>query len=346
MSQTTPATDRLPDRHTPASNAGQSRLPALDIVRGFALCGILVANVPPIAAAGAPVVAGAADPGPSDLGVDLIGLFVNERFFVIFSLLFGIGFALLFESAADRVARPRVVLLRRLLALLGIGLAHFLLLWPGDILMAYAVVGLVVLLPASWLPRWATAVLANLLLLTPLALGGMHLVLVPGLFLLGATLTRYGLVRRMGTSSLGPAGLTVLFGAGAVPLLVAQDGVGDPLHTTAGLLLAGAYVCALLVLLRTPLYPVLRAVFQPLGRMALTNYLTASLLVRVAASGIDGPPHRWSSTTVLLVAAGVLALQWLWSTLWLRRCRQGPLEWLWRWVTWARRPPLRRIGSR
>ncbi|HEX6857770.1 MAG TPA: DUF418 domain-containing protein, partial [Streptosporangiaceae bacterium] len=35
-------------------------------------------------------------------------------------------------------------------------------------------------------------------------------------------------------------------------------------------------------------------------------------------------------------------VQWAFSTLWLRRFRQGPLEWLWRWATWARRPPLRR----
>ncbi|WP_223168118.1 DUF418 domain-containing protein [Nonomuraea sp. SYSU D8015] len=62
--------------------------------------------------------------------------------------------------------------------------------------------------------------------------------------------------------------------------------------------------------------------------------------------GRDGPrpadrpllgasPDGWSTTTVLLFSGGVLAVQWVWSTLWLRRYRQGPPEWLWR---WARRP--------
>jgi uncharacterized membrane protein YeiB len=47
-------------------------------------------------------------------------------------------------------------------------------------------------------------------------------------------------------------------------------------------------------------------------------------------------------STVLLIAAAILATQWLWSTLWLRHFRYGPLEWLWRWATWTSRPPLRR----
>ncbi|MGP3919355.1 DUF418 domain-containing protein [Nonomuraea sp. 10N515B] len=42
---------------------------------------------------------------------------------------------------------------------------------------------------------------------------------------------------------------------------------------------------------------------------------------------------------MLMIAGGILAVQWLWSTLWLRRYRQSPLEWLWRWATWGRRPP-------
>lgn len=70
-----------------------------------------------------------------------------------------------------------------------------------------------------------------------------------------------------------------------------------------------------------PARPALRTVFVPLGRMALTHYLTA---------------------TVLGIAGAILTIQRVWSTLWLPRYRQGPLEWLWRWVTWARRPPLRR----
>jgi uncharacterized membrane protein YeiB len=82
--------------------------------------------------------------------------------------------------------------------------------------------------------------------------------------------------------------------------------------------------------------------FTPLGRLALTNYLTATVLVRLVAPLLGGRPENWSSGTVLAIAGAILAAQWVFGTLWLRRYRQGPLEWLWRWATWARRTPLRR----
>ncbi|MFF3444737.1 DUF418 domain-containing protein [Streptosporangium sp. NPDC002721] len=325
------------------TSSGRPRVAALDVLRGFALCGILLANVKPIAhmlhtAQVDQAVVGVAGQDDSWLG---LGLFVDQRFFPIFSLLFGVGFSLLLDSATGRVPRPRVLLLRRLLVLLAVGLAHMFLLWRGDILTIYAVVGLVVLLPSTWLPRRAVAVLAAVLVVTPLVLDSNGVPLVPGLFLLGSALTRYGVVGRMEHSVRVPAVLGLLFAAGAVPAVWLQVGTeaGEPYFNTwfglAGLLMAGVYVCVLLLLLRTPLRPVLRGVFAPLGRMALTNYLSATLLVLLAARLVGSPPDGWSSATVLLIAGAVLVPQWLVSTLWLRRHRQGPLEWLWRQATWG-----------
>src|SRR5690606_5246598 len=130
---------------TPSTTpSGRARIKALDVIRGFALIGILPANVQPIAAsAGAVLRAGPGTESP------WWGILVYQRFYVIFALLFGVGFSLLLRSATDRVSRPRFVLLRRLLVLLGFGLAHHLL-WPGDILAVYALVGLFVLLPSTW----------------------------------------------------------------------------------------------------------------------------------------------------------------------------------------------------
>ncbi|MFC4057327.1 DUF418 domain-containing protein [Planomonospora corallina] len=328
------------------TSSGRPRVAALDVLRGFALCGILLANVKPIAHLGgtAPVTesAVAAQDGA------WLGLLVDQRFFPIFSLLFGVGFSLLLDSAGHRVPRPRVALLRRLLVLLALGLTHMFLLWRGDILTVYAVVGLLVLLPSTWLPRRVVAGLAAVLIAAPPILGGNGVPLVPGLFLLGSALTRYGVVDRLEHSVRVPAVLGLAFAAGAVPALWLQ--VGTPVggaafnlwFALAGLLIAGVYVCALLLLLATPLRPALEKVFAPLGRMALTNYLSATVLVLVAARVVGGSPDGWSSATVLLITGGVLVPQWLVSTLWLRRYRQGPLEWLWRWATWARRPPLLR----
>lgn len=312
------------------------RIAALDVVRGFALCGIVLANVAPIAATGALVTAGPEDPQP------WLGLFVYHRFFPIFALLFGVGFALLLESAAVRTPRPRLVLLRRLLVLLVAGLAHFFLLWQGDILSTYAVAGIVVLLPSTWLPKPVVAALAVAFLCAALLVGDTRLLLVAGLFLLGAALVRYRVVHRIEESTRVPAVLGLLCAAAAVPSLWWQStSTGQLPVVLAGLLLACAYVCGVLLLLRSPARAVVTAVFSPLGRMALTNYLTATVLVLLVGHVLGGRPELWSPATVHLTAAGILAVQWTWSVLWLRHFRQGPLEWLWRWATWARRPPLR-----
>ncbi|GIH51736.1 Uncharacterized membrane protein YeiB [Microbispora rosea] len=326
------------------TSAGRPRIAALDVVRGFALCGILLANVQPIAATGAFVPP--STPGGSEAA--WLGVLVEQRFFPIFSLLFGVGFSLLLDSAATRTARPRVILLRRLLALLALGVAHFLLLWHGDILSTYAVIGLLVLLPSTWLPRLAVAALAPAFIAVSLLVGGDRFALIAGLFLLGSALVRYGVIDRLEQSARVPATLGLVLAAAAAPVLWLQarsDPAGRAFGISlagAGLLIAGVYVCALLVVLRTPLRPVLRAVFAPLGRMALTNYLSATVLVLVAGRALGSPPHTWPVAAVPLIAGVILAVQWVWSTLWLRRYRQGPLEWLWRWATWTRRPPLRR----
>lgn len=302
------------------------RIVALDVVRGFALCGILVANVRPIATTVGLLPPDGAPPTTADLG---LGLLVDHRFFPIFSLLFGMGFWLLYESAGTRV-----VLARRLLALLVLGLAHRLL-WDGDILAIYAVAGLVVLLPSTWLPRRVVAVLSAAALGLALFLGGGILV-VPGLFLLGSALVRYGVADRLESSALVPA---VVGGVALVPAVVlgylqASDA---RFFTSAGLATAVVYVCLFLVLLRGPLRGFLQALFAPLGRMALTNYLTATVLVLALRPLVGGTAEGWSTATVLGIAAGVVAVQWVWSTLWLRRFRQGPVEYVWRLATYPKR---------
>jgi uncharacterized membrane protein YeiB len=330
----------------------RSRVVSLDVIRGFALCGITLANIVPIASTAisdGPV----GVVGPVTGGTDLLHLLVDHRFFPIFSFLFGIGFSLVLESAAARAPRPRVVLARRLVVLLAIGVAHHLLLWPGDILAVYGIVGLLVLLPSTWLPRWATLVLAGVFLVGAVLDAGGRFMLVPGLFLLGSALTRYGVVRRFEDSTRVPAVLGLVLAACAVPVTWVQarfEAVGDidareyqVAYPLAGLLIAGVYVCLLLVLLRSPLRPVLQAVFAPLGRMALTHYLGTSALV-LGLAHLLGISEDWSSKEVLVIAGSVVVVQWVFSTLWFRRFRYGPVEWAWRWATWLVRPPLRRAA--
>ncbi|GAA4088218.1 DUF418 domain-containing protein [Nonomuraea soli] len=340
----------LPLHHAPSPQT-PARLHWLDVMRGFALCGILLANVRPIANAGELVIAG--DPAPVSFGQLWPGLFVDQRFYPIFSLLFGIGFALLFGSAQTRTARPRLVLLRRLLVLLALGLVHMFLLWRGDVLTIYAVAGLVALLPSTWLPRWAVAALGAAVVVASLALSGGAFTLVPGLFLVGAALVRYGLVEAAERSPRAAvAGVTgaAAFAVAAVPLLVWQVSLdpADPAFSRAfalaGLAVAGVYVCAVVALMNTGARRVLEAVFAPLGRMALTNYLSATLIVLAVRPLVGGTADQWGQGTVVVIAGAVLAAQWAWSRWWLGRYRQGPLEWLWRWATWGHRPTFRRTA--
>lgn len=174
---------------------------------------------------------------------------MRQRFFPIFSLLFGIGFALFFESAARRSARPRVLLLRRLLLLLAIGIP-FDFLQPGSALWPYAVAGLIVLLPSTWLPRWVSAAGAVVLIVASFALTGGGISLIPGLFLLGASLTRYGVVRSIGRSRGGSVVALIAFTVASVPLAIWQaDDIRmsgfDLASGLAGLAMAGAYVALL-----------------------------------------------------------------------------------------------------
>lgn len=323
------------------------RIAALDVIRGAAICGILFVNIGPLVHFGYDT--GLYEPTNLEDPSGWLQLFVQQRFFPIFSLLFGIGFALFFESAARRSARPRVLLLRRLLLLLAIGIP-FDFLQPGSALWPYAVAGLIVLLPSTWLPRWVSAAGAVVLIVASFALTGGGISLIPGLFLLGASLTRYGVVRSIGRSRGGSVVALIAFTVASVPLAIWQAGDirmsgFDLASGLAGLAMAGAYVALLSLMMTTGLARPLEVVFAPLGKMALTNYVVGAPLM-LAAGALFDLSHSTSWGLLLSCAIVILALQWIASTLWLRAFTQGPLEWLWRWGTWGTRGPLRRGDHR
>ncbi|MFC9435537.1 hypothetical protein [Nocardia sp. NPDC057030] len=163
------------------------RIHELDAVRGLALCGILVVNIWQLT--DMEVVRA---PGEMVPLRHLLSVLFEGRFFPIFSFLFGLSFALFLDSAAQRTDRPRLVLLRRLVALGLLGLVHHQF-QPGEALLPYALVGLVILLPAAGLPRLAILI-AGLAATVGVAVtlgGGFGL--VPGLFLLGLATARYGI---------------------------------------------------------------------------------------------------------------------------------------------------------
>ena len=135
------ADGRVPFPASPIPLPARDRLVALDVLRGVAVGGILLANtfvffglfsIPPERAAAF-----------SSHGLDRVVEFlehvlVEGKFYSIFSLLFGIGFGVQLARGGDAaVARFR----RRLRVLLLIGAVHALLIWAGDILLLYALLG-------------------------------------------------------------------------------------------------------------------------------------------------------------------------------------------------------------
>jgi uncharacterized protein len=130
------------------------RIDAIDALRGIALFGVLIVNLVtefrvsifeqfliqrPIQ-------------GPLDRVLEaLLMLLLAQKALALFSLLFGIGLAIQFDKLRGNTGRV-TLLVRRLAVLLAIGFVHLFLVWNGDILTEYAIVGFVVL-PFLFGPR-------------------------------------------------------------------------------------------------------------------------------------------------------------------------------------------------
>ncbi|GIH96876.1 DUF418 domain-containing protein [Planobispora siamensis] len=174
---------REPGAAVPVSGEAGDRIAAIDALRGFALLGIVVVNIAYLASGHR--MAGLAEPwfsAPLDWEVRwTVTLLFENKFYLLFSFLFGYSFTLQIDSAArsGKAFVPRF--LRRLAGLFLLGVAHAVLLFPGDILVTYSVVGLV-LLAARRLPARAAMTCAAALT----ALLALGLFLLAALALLGA----------------------------------------------------------------------------------------------------------------------------------------------------------------
>lgn len=157
------------------------RIETIDVLRGFALFGILVVNMEmfghPIQRIVFPI-----DPatGVLDRVVDWLVRFLAEgKFYSLFSLLFGLGFGLQLIRAEGRGSGIARVYTRRLLVLLLIGVIHAVFIWMGDILTVYALFGFLLLLFRKAKPRtlliWAAVGLAIPIVLNTLGTAAVSL---------------------------------------------------------------------------------------------------------------------------------------------------------------------------
>ncbi|EMR1195266.1 DUF418 family protein [Klebsiella pneumoniae] len=366
----------------------------LDFVRGVAILGILLLNISafglPKAAYLNPAWSGSASLSDAWTWA-LLDLLAQVKFLTLFALLFGAGLQLLLPRG-KRWIQSRLTLLALL------GFIHGLFFWDGDILLAYALVGLVswrmvreahhvkslfntgvvlyltgiavlVLLGMisgtvanrSWAPDaanlqyeqyWklhdgmeAVSNRADMLSDNLLALGAQYGWQLAGMMLMGAALMRSGWLkgqfslrhyRRTG-ALLVAAGMAV-----NLPAIFAQWYLAWDYRWCAFLLQAPRELSAPLQAIG---YAALAWGYWPqlcrfrlvgaiacVGRMALTNYLLQTLICSTLFYHL-GLFMRFDRLQLLAFVPPIWAVNLLVSSLWLRRFRQGPVEWLWRQLT-------------
>ena len=366
----------------------------LDFVRGVAILGILLLNISafglPKAAYLNPAWSGSASLSDAWTWA-LLDLLAQVKFLTLFALLFGAGLQLLLPRG-KRWIQSRLTLLALL------GFIHGLFFWDGDILLAYALVGLVswrmvreahhvkslfntgvvlyltgiavlVLLGMisgtaanrSWAPDaanlqyeqyWklhggmeAVSNRADMLSDNLLALGAQYGWQLAGMMLMGAAVMRSGWLkgqfslrhyRRTG-ALLVAAGMAV-----NLPAIFAQWYLAWDYRWCAFLLQAPRELSAPLQAIG---YAALAWGYWPqlcrfrlvgaiacVGRMALTNYLLQTLICTTLFYHL-GLFMRFDRLQLLAFVPPIWTINLLVSSLWLRRFRQGPVEWLWRQLT-------------
>ncbi|WP_110114334.1 DUF418 domain-containing protein [Bacillus sp. CGMCC 1.16541] len=125
----------------------KNRIEVIDLLRGFALLGILLVNMPAFYSADLYY----GDESIAKTALDtyiniVIDVFAQASFYPLFSILFGFGFMMMFEKAYKEDVAFTPIFSRRLIALLFIGCIHAFFIWYGDILIIYAICGFLLLI--------------------------------------------------------------------------------------------------------------------------------------------------------------------------------------------------------
>ena len=396
------------------------RIQYIDVLRGFALYGVLLANIiwmacdmvlTPAAAQQLPTHA-------ADRIVKyLVVFFIDGKFITLFSFLFAVGFTLQMQRALQRGGSAMSLYARRVAVLMVIGATHLALIWFGDILLVYGLLGFLLLAIRNWQPGKAMFIVACLLILltrvtfvavqnavtqgrppqaaashptdetqqrtlaafqsgytavvrqnvsiywNDLFRAGIILILlgqVFGRFLIGLYVGTRGYIHQIGDHipTIRRAmpwllAIGVVGNGASVALEWARTVLGvpgnrfwlvslDPLIQAGVICLAAFYAASIALLLRNARWAHALAPLAAVGRMALTNYLTHSLVYLLVLTGAGlGLIGHIGATVCLAITIVLFGLQIGFSNWWLRRYRFGPAEWLWRSLTYGRIQPMR-----
>ena len=392
--------------------AARERIQVIDVLRGCALFGIIAANMrwfnSPAEVYMNPHLVQLAS--ADQLTQLLLDFFVNSKFIALFAMLFGLGFGAQMERGGEQNA---AIYIRRLSVLAIIGAMHALLLWWGDILLIYALMGFLLLkfrksdqdaiimwaLIIYWFPillilgfavisasgaslqaTGQEAVAETLQRTVQIYREGSYRAMlgvrfrevllfnsnapfmyprILSMFLFGLYIWRRGIFQNLSanlpllkkilkwsliTGMAGNAGYVLINeiwrpSPATNALLFAVMWIIESIGTPA---MSIFYACALILLFQKEAWRHRLLPFAAVGRTALTNYLMQTVICTalfysygLGLFGKIGPLAGLIPTVVIYaVQTGI-------SMAWLRAFRFGPMEWVWRSLTYARLQPMR-----
>ena len=101
--------------------------------------------------------------------------------------------------------------------------------------------------------------------------------------------------------------------------------------------MAMGYISVLNIVIKADVFKAVRLKLQNVGRMALTNYILHSIICMVLFTGVGfGLVNELSRANLYIVVLAIWIFQIYFSGFWLNRYQVGPLEWLWRNMTYKR----------
>ena len=384
----------------------------LDFLRGIALLGICLANFQEFSLYSfldKEVVEAFPSATADRIWRYIHYIFIDGKFYTLFSLLFGIGFSIIISNAIRKSKSGMKIFYRRMTILVLIGFAHLLLLWAGDILILYALLGLLLPLFRNQSNK-RLLIFSAILLALPIAadalttlfgwnpaapaigatqhfhnkfginennfatwlvdkksyldvlkfnLAGSFIRLqefiegnryfkVMGLFLLGLYIGRNRIYADLGRNrnlleKIRSYGFLIGLPLSVVYAWSAMNGhpfglvSHSAIYAVSVLLMSLAYISAVCLWYlkneKRRIYPVVAAP----GRMALTNYIGQSALGIMFFYGIGfGLGASMGLVYAELIAAAVFLFQIIFSHVWLHYFQFGPLEWVWRMLTYGK----------
>jgi uncharacterized protein len=387
----------------------QSRIKSLDVVRGFALLGILAVNAAffaaPFQAAQNPLLPPIAIDASTMWSWFLMHVVFEFKMITLFSMLFGASIYLVGGERSDKDRGG--VLHRRLAWMVLFGALHGALIWYGDILLVYALTGFLVMFARSWRPRTLFIVGGVLFVLSTVIFVGagaamqfapaealeemrnkmwsppaeeieriiaayqagvvsatrenidnwlsflgympMFMIRTAGVMMIGMALFKTGFFS--GKSPYWVYLLMALIGAAALAVVARQAwinwqlrfdfvhmmGAGNLANTALSPFISLLYASLLIMLVKSGALRLLTEPLAAAGRMAFTNYIAQSLIMTTIFYGGRGF-GLWGEVdrpTLWAIVLAIWAVQLIWSPLWLSRFKMGPLEWLWRRLSYA-----------